>query len=483
MSPERKNVALPDYSGRRVTVMGLGRFGGGVGVSRFLAKCGADVTVTDLADETVLAESLAQLADVPIRRFALNGHPPDVFRDCDLLVINPAVKPNQADVLAAVARGVEVTSEIEIFCRHNPAPVIAVTGSNGKSTTTALIHHLLQHCWQDDDSRVWLGGNIGISLLDQLQQIRPEDLVVLEISSFQLEQLKQGYFRPQIAVITNFSPNHLDWHGSVDAYRAAKQRILDAQTRTDYAVLPADDDAELPWNSRGGALRFGIRDTGEDGAFVEDGSLILRSGQSQSRGGSGCVEDAVRLAQPAQLPGEHNRKNIAAAACVAWLAGAEADRFSEALLSFVPLPHRFQLVAARHGRKFYNDSIATTPESAIQALRVFAGRVILLAGGYDKGQDLTAFAAEIRQRATVAVLMGQTAETLRRLIANAAGPTGPEIMIGADFSESFLMAVALSHPGDIVLLSPGCASFGWFRDYRDRGEQFQTMAKEWTPDT
>lgn len=469
------------YGDLRVTVMGLGRFGGGVAAARFLASQGAQVAVTDLRQADELQESLAQLAEVPVAAWALGEHPERLFRECDLLVVNPAVRPDDPYVALARERGTPVTTEIDLFCRHNPAPVIGVTGSNGKSTTTALIYHLLQHAWQNVTRRAWLGGNIGISLLERLPDIRPEDLVVLELSSFQLELLRQHRFRPLIGILTNFTPNHLDWHGSLDAYQRAKQGLFDAQLTTDAALLPDESDDGARWRIRGRLLRFGTHDTGENGAFLEDGVLTLRCSQSgTSRGGS--LEEALRFQQPPQLVGRHNQLNLAAACGAAWLAGAAPELFAPAVQSFQPLPHRLQQVAERCGRRFFNDSIATTPESAIQALRVFRQRIILLAGGYDKGQDLSQFAAEIRRHAAAVVLMGQTAESLRRQIELTEGAGQPVISVGRDFADSFSQAVALSRPGDIVLLSPGCASYGWFRDYRERGELFEQLARDWEPD-
>ena len=473
------------YSNCRVTIMGLGRFGGGVAAARFLSAHGARVKITDERTKEQLSESVQLLSDCCIEQFALGGHPADVFQHCDLLVVNPAVKPDHPAVVRALRQGVDVTTEIELFLRHNPARVIAVTGSNGKSTTTALVHHLLTCCWQDRSRRVWLGGNIGVSLLDRLTEITASDWVVLELSSFQLELLRRKRFRPDIAVITNFTANHLDWHGTVEAYRNAKQGILDAQLRNDAAIIPDDiettprvDDGTSGWRIRSRCYRFGVDDQCEDGAFLQDGVLALRDSQP----GGVVAEDAVRLAVPFQLPGRHNQLNIAAACCAAWLAGADANVFSHSLQSFRPLPHRLQLIAERHGRRFYNDSIATTPESAIQALRVFHGRVVLLAGGYDKQQDLSEFAREISDRTTAVVLMGQTADTLQALLTGCAKGAGPAVQIGRDFSDAFARAVALSQPGDIVLLSPGCASFGWFRDYRDRGDQFIALSKSWNPE-
>ena len=473
----QKSPALPAYDGMHVTVMGLGRFAGGVAAVRFLAQHGAVVTVTDLLDANDLADSLAMLSDLPVARFAFGGHPEDVLTDCQLLLVNPAVRPDHPLVALARSRQIDVTTEIQLFLRHNPASVIAVTGSNGKSTTTAMIHHLLLHANPEFEGRIWLGGNIGISLLDQVRTIQPQDIVVLELSSFQLHLLGQNRFRPNIAVLTNFSPNHLDWHGSESEYRKAKQAIFDAQSAEDAAIIPDDSNSKghagnASWRVRGGQLRFGLTDQGDDGAFLECGMLILRSHS---------FEDAIRFTVPPQLPGQHNQLNIAAAACAAWLAGADSTLFSSALQTFRPLPHRLQLVTEQAGRQFWNDSIATTPESAIMALRVFQGRIILLAGGYDKGQDLTDFAAEIKSRVAAVMLMGQTASVLLRLLTDE--PSELQIKIAIDFRDAFRGAVAFSQRGDIVLLSPGCASYGWFQDFRERGDLFSALARDWSPDT
>jgi len=453
--------------------MGLGRFGGGVAAARFLANQGAIVTVTDLRSAEVLADSIRTLSNSQIAHYELNGHPESVLADCQLLVVNPAVHPDHPLVAEARNRHIDVTTEIALFLRHNPASVIAVTGSNGKSTTSALIHHLLLHAWPSFEGNVWLGGNIGISLLDQTPTIQPHDIVVLELSSFQLHLLRAEGFRPDIAIMTNFSPNHLDWHGTEAEYRKAKQAIFDAQTSADAAVIPDDTAAsgESAWRVRGNQFRFGLSDQGEAGAFLEDDLLILRSGHN---------EDVIRVQTPRQLPGKHNQLNIAAATCAAWLAGADATLFSAALETFRPLPHRLQLVVETAGRQFWNDSIATTPESAMMALRVFPGRIVLLAGGYDKGQNLASFAIEIRSRVAAVVLMGQTQPILHQLLTTE--PSDVKIRIASDFRDAFRCAVAFSLEGDIVLLSPGCASYGWFQDFRERGDQFSALAREWSPD-
>ncbi len=465
------------YRNLPVTVMGLGSFGGGLAAARFLAAQGALVTITDQKKEHELAESLAQLDHVPLHRLALGGHPDDVLSNCRLLVVNPAVPPEHPIVVQARQVGIDVTTEIELFLRHQRGKVIAVTGSNGKSTTTALIHHLLKH--SGSPGTAWLGGNIGISLLDQLDSITSDDHVVLELSSFQLHLLRSRRFRPDIAVLTNFSPNHLDWHGTLEAYRMAKQGIFAAQSRTDCSIIPTaleetEHAVRTTWRIRGRLHCFAIEDTGHDGAFFEAGSLILRTHH-------GTQEDSVRLSAPRQLPGQHNQLNLAAACCAAWLAGSNPLTFADSIRSFQPLPHRLQCVADRGGRQFWNDSIATTPESAIAALKHFSGRAVLLAGGYDKGQDLQEFAGEIQRSARGVVLMGQTAESLQQLLNSSSQGRALAIEKAADFHDAFARAVAMSRPGDIVLLSPGCASYGWFRDYRQRGEQFQALAGEWKP--
>jgi UDP-N-acetylmuramoylalanine--D-glutamate ligase len=225
------------------------------------------------------------------------------------------------------------------------------------------------------------------------------------------------------------------------------------------------------WRIRGRRLSFGLSDTGEDGAFIDSGSLILRDGGR---------EDAIRLHAPSSLPGDHNALNIAAAACAAWVAGADPLTFSQSLTSFVPLPHRLQRVAEGRGVAFYNDSVATTPQSSIAALQTMTQPTVILAGGSDKGADLTRFADAITQKAVAAVLMGETGGSLSSTLAQRSQTTSLlDVAIASDFADAFARAVALVPEGGIVLLSPGCASYGWFRDYRERGEQFIEMAREW----
>jgi len=452
-----------DYRDRSVLVMGLGAFGGGLGAVRFLVERGARVTVTDQRSAETLRDALGELQNLPDLTYRLGEHRIEDFQSADLVVVNPAVKRNHPCLEAAREAGIPLTSEMNLFWQWNRAPVVAVTGSNGKSTTTALTHAMLSQTGR----RSWLGGNIGVSLLPQVDQIQPTDVVVLELSSFQLEDLDRIQAHPAVAVVTNFAPNHLDWHGTLDEYRRAKQTLLRWQTPGDFAVLNGDDADVREWPGQGRRLLFGWDDRRGDGVFADP------------QGRTFLYRDGFRTELPIpgslRLPGRHNLANAMAAACAAGVLGADAAAIAAGLAGYKPLPHRLQFVGRVGGRDFYNDSLATTPESAIVGLAAFSQPVILLAGGYDKQVDLGPFAAEIARRAKAVALMGQTASVLRRGIHQsnpAACRVSPDL---ANFREAFAWAVAASAPGDVILLSPGCASYDWFRNFADRGNQFQTL--------
>ncbi|MCA9083179.1 MAG: UDP-N-acetylmuramoyl-L-alanine--D-glutamate ligase [Planctomycetaceae bacterium] len=466
------------YRGVNVTVMGLGTFSGGVSVVRFLAERGACVTVTDLRTEDQLQESLSELKDLSLRGLYCGSNPREAFRDAQLIIRNPAVKPGSVVLEECRRRGVIVSSEIELLLHHARGKVIGVTGSNGKSTTASLIHHLLVHGGTSGTGNIRLGGNIGRSLLPCVSEMTVDDTLVLELSSFQLELLRDSGICPDVAVLTGFTPNHLDWHGTMENYRAAKQILFRRQRSSDWAVLPGNDDANDSrlWQPRGHILRFGTSDTGEDGVFLDGGAVVVRRGSR---------EDAFRTATRSNLRGEHNERNTAAALCAAWAAGVDPHHAISSLSTFRPLPHRLERVVEVGGRVFYNDSNSTTPESTIAALKSFSRPIVVLVGGADKGVDVAELTAAIRRYATAAVLMGDTGPSLARHLCD--GPLPAEdgrlrrVVVASTFQEAFRHAVALADSGSIVLLSPGFASFGWFRDYRDRGDQFVDLARSWKP--
>lgn len=418
-----------DVRNQRVTVMGLGHFGGGVAATRWLARRGAVVTVTDTADASALADSLAALQGEPIAAFHLGGHCEGDFRRADLLVVNPAVRPDNPFLQLARESSVRVTSEIELFMNACPARIVGVTGSNGKSTTAAMTAALL-------DAR--LGGNIGGSLLDYVHEIGADDWVVLELSSFQLYHLSTDAKMPHVAIVTGCTPNHLDWHGSLAHYAAAKRRILAGQTPGDIAVLNTHDAEVATW-------------------------LPLVRGR-------GVTPVPLADVPPLAVPGEHNRVNAACAAAAALAVGRDAATVNRGLRAFRGLPQRLGLVAEIDGRRFYNDSTATTPESTIAALHSLAEPIWLLAGGRSKGFDFAPLAAAIAACARGAAFFGTVRGDL--LAAVTARVPGFPCFATEALNEALAWCWRQSRPGDAIVLSPGCASTDQFRHFRHRGERF-----------
>lgn len=457
---------LPEsFKDKRVTIMGLGLFGGGVAVAEYLASQEAQIVITDLRSAEQLADSIQQLSDSNIdATWFLGSHPNDAFDRSEIIVVNPAVRPGNKYVERCRGQEQLITSEIEIFSQNNPALTVAVTGSNGKSTTCQLIHDLLK-ANVDDARQIWLGGNIGRSLLSDLASIQESDIVVLELSSFQLHQLQGCGFRPEVAVVTGLTPNHLDWHPDLAHYVSSKQVISAGQRMNNAIVVPNDLEH---WPIPGRCLRFGLEDGGEDGVYIEDGSLVVRIGGS---------ETAERLTVSAAFRGDHNLRNLTAAVASVQLALDRSPAVQPALQRFRGLPHRMQIVCRSNGRTFIDDSSSTTPESTIAALRSIPSQCILMAGGGDKGVSLGPLGREIAQHANRVVTMGATAASLASaVLSESAGAT---VIQATDFPNAFEHAVELSQPGDIVLLSPGCSSHGWFSDFRERGHSFTRLANEW----
>jgi UDP-N-acetylmuramoylalanine--D-glutamate ligase len=451
-------------TGKNVLVMGLGRFGGGVDVAKFAYNTGGKVTITDLATEQQLSESIEKLKEFPDIEYHLGSHDPADFKQADIIVVNPAVPPHNEFLKLAQERNKFITSQINIFFELCPAPIIGITGANGKSTTAALTAHLLRETRDEGrgtrDRNVWLSGNIGNEpLLTIADQIRSDDLVVLELSSFQIEQLAQTQKGPHIALLTNLTPNHLDRYGTFANYCAAKENIFKFQkldrTPPAVSVFNAEDKIAAKWfeKYRRDAGRICVKFSVDD------------------------VSEEIRDNFP--LPGRANLSNLAAALCLARHFGVEDYRIIKSLPAFKSLPHRLELVTEINGVKWYNDSKATTPQSAITAIEAFDQPVIIIAGGYDKNIPFDEFGQKIAEKTKAAILLGQTAQKIADAIEKKLATEKKTKIEAADsLAEAVNLARQLAGSGDVVLLSPACASYDMFDNFEQRGKEFCRLVRE-----
>jgi len=443
--------------------MGLGTFGGGVGVAKFLADRGARVTVTDLKNEPDLSDSVKKLKNLGIR-FVLGRHEMDDFTAADFVVVSPAVPRNSEYILAARSAGIILRTEIGLFVERCPAAVCGITGSNGKTTTVSMIQSILKNAHTSH----WIGGNIGGSLLSDLRSISPEDRVVLELSSFQLEWLNEISWSPKIAAVLNIMPNHLDRHGTLDNYTTAKGYILDHQKNDDIAVLVRDDPGSCSLSSR---VRGNVTWVGTDldiPGIMLDGRTIA----DRSEGTITKILDICRL----KVPGKHMVINAMVAAACAREMGIDTTAIAEGLASYHGLPHRLEPLGEYNGIAFYNDSKATTPEAAAAGVTAFENKTIIpIFGGYDKKVSFDEMAQRIAGHVHWAALIGETAPLLSQALEKA----GIASSTYTSLDEAFEACVMRASDGDIVLLSPGCASYDMFNNFEERGEVFRMLVAEY----
>jgi len=449
-------------------VMGLGRFGGGIDVVKFVHKASAEVTVTDLLSKDKLTESINQLKDYQGINFHLGGHQKSDFENADIIIANPAV-PHDNEFLQIARKNKKlVTSQIEIFFQLCPAKIIGITGSSGKSTTAALTFHLLRN--SISGRKVYLTGNIGNQpMLCLLDKIKPRDLVVMEISSFQLEQLSNIKKAPHISLLTNLAPNHLDRHKTFENYCSAKENIFKYQkldeNNLSVSIFNAEDKIANQWYEK----------------YKNDTGRICQKFSEDD------ITDDIKNCF--KLPGRANLANLAAAVAIAKHFGIDEDRIKKALPSFKALPHRLQFVAEKNGICWYNDSKATTPESTIAAIASFDKPIILIAGGYDKNVSFDSLGLEIVKRAKAAILIGRTAPKIASAIRNLSGGAlaktdtqyasrNTKIIVADSMADAVAKAHGLAESGDIVLLSPACASYDMFDNYEHRGREFTRLVSE-----
>lgn len=457
-------------AGLRVTIIGLGREG--TALARFLARRGARVTASDIKGREALAGSLARLEGLDVRLF-LGEHPPEVL-DCDVLFLSPGV-PQEAPIAAeARRRRIPLSSETRLFTRLCPAPVIGITGSSGKTTTVTLVGRMLESAGR----RTLVGGNIGQPLIEHLDSIAPSDRVVMELSSFQLEgfgpatlperAFPPGGWSPPGAAILNITPNHLDRHPSMESYIAAKANILRYQREGDWAVLNADDPVTrgLRGMCAGRVLEFSLTGPVPAGAFLRGDDLVWapEPGHVQRI----CARSDLKLR------GWHNVGNVLAAIAIAGAAGADARAMAEVAGTFSGVEHRLEHVRTLGGVAYYNDSIATSPERAIAAIRAFSEPLVLLAGGRDKHLPWDGWVSLVRERVREVICFGEMAPMLERLLGEA-GDGGPRVHACGSLEEAVTLAAQVARPGEVVLLAPGGTSFDAFADFEARGRAFRAL--------
>jgi UDP-N-acetylmuramoylalanine--D-glutamate ligase len=449
------------YKGKTVLVFGLGRFGGGLDSTRFACNCGANVIVTDSLPAEKLTSALKELADCKGITWRLGSHDKADFDKADVIIVNPAVPPTHELIAYARSLGRKVTSQVEIFFDLCPAKIVGITGANGKSTTTALTAHLLSSGIGQKGfpyRKVWLSGNIGNRpLLSIVDEVTPDDLVVLELSSFQLEQLGESRCAPHASLITNLAPNHLDRHGTYENYAAAKENIfrfqkLDAKAPV-LSVFNAKDEIGLSWYEK----------------YKTDKGRVCELFREED------VTPALR--QVFTLPGWANRQNLAGALHIAHFLGVTDDSILKTLADFKGLPHRLELVRKVGGIGWYNDSIATTPESVMVALDAFECPRIIIAGGYDKKLPFDELGRRMAKQAKAVVLIGVCAEKIKKAVLDAGGSPSMIHMAGNSMEKAVEISASLAAPGDVVLMSPACASYDMFTNFEHRAQVFRDLVK------
>lgn len=441
----------------------------GVGVSNtplleLLLTEGIRVTACDKRSREQMGEQAEHLEQLGCELHLGADYLKDL--DADVIFRTPGLRPDVPEIAACVDRGAVLTSEMEVFFEVCPCTIIAVTGSDGKTTTTTIIAELLKAAGK----RVWVGGNIGHPLLCEADGMLATDYAVLELSSFQLMTMKHS---PHIAVVTNLAPNHLDVHRDMAEYVAAKENIFRHQSGEDVAVFNADNDitAEQSRRAPGRARLFSRQDEVADGVFLRGEDIVCRSGRH---------ERVIMTTGDIKIPGVHNVENyMAAIAAVDGLVPDEVIR--DFAREFGGVEHRIELVRTYRGVRYYNDSIASSPSRTIAGLRSFREKVILIAGGYDKHIPFDVLGPEIVEHVKLLVLCGATADKIRAAVENAPGyePGKPEIRDVTPFTAAVEAARDRAQPGDVVTLSPACAAFDQFKNFAERGKFFKSIVNGW----
>ncbi len=455
-------MTMETWVNKRVLILGAARQG--LALARYLVKQGALVTLSDQRPSDKMETAQTTLQGLPVK-WALGGHPLSLLNETDLVCISGGVPLTIPIVIQAIGRKIPLSNDSQVFFDAVRCPVIGITGSAGKTTTTTLVGRMAEADTQPP-RRAWVGGNIGKPLVDLLDEIQPEDIVVLELSSFQLELMTSA---PQIAAVLNITPNHLDRHGTLEAYTAAKVRIIEYQQSNDNAILNRDDRGswQLAPKVRGHLSSFGFArpDREVTGTFCENEFLIWQE--------NGVVQPILPRAE-ILLRGEHNLANVLAASCIARAAGCSFDAIRAGVSGFRGVAHRLEFVRTWHGAMWINDSIATAPERTSAALRSYNEPLVLLLGGRDKNLPWQNLAAQIRGRVDHVIVFGEAAEKILLALGMPENGQKPfSITRCGGLEQAVRAAAVVAKPGDVVLLSPGGTSYDEFTDFEERGEAFR----------
>lgn len=456
-----------NYSGQRTLIVGAARQG--TALARYLIKHGSSVVVTDLRPESDLQEAVRSLEDLPVK-WALGGHPLELLDDTDVVYVSGGVPLDIPLVKEAMSRGIHLSNDSQIFLENAPCPVIGITGSAGKTTVTSLVGRMAEAETQQGEvyRKAWVGGNLGNPLISDLDEMQAEDIAVMELSSFQLEVMT---ISPHIAVILNITPNHLDRHGNMDAYIAAKSRILMFQDAEDVAVLCSDD--EIHWSLEeiaiGHLISYGIKNDKCPAycVHVEHDQVFVQEGTSKTN-----IVDKSEI----ELRGEHNLLNVLASCAASFAAGFSFEAMRAGIRGFQGVPHRLEFVRNYAGADWYNDSIATSPERVLAAVRSFEEPLVLLAGGRDKDLPWNSFADEVAPSVRELVLFGESAEMIRQIVSESINPGN--LYLCETLEAAVKKAAEVAQEGDVVLLSPGGTSFDEFKDFADRGEWYRKWVQQ-----
>lgn len=451
-----------EWSGKNILIFGAARQG--LSLTRFLVKHGANVTLTDNRPADQLQDTIQSLEGLSVN-FAFGGHPLELLDKTDLISVSGGVPLTLPILEEAKRREIPLTNDSQIFMEAVPCKVIGITGSAGKTTTTTLVGEIIKNAIKIP-ARAWVGGNIGLPLIDLVDQIKEDDKVILELSSFQLELMTKS---PHIALITNITPNHLDRHGTLEAYTEAKAHILDYQSRRDITILNRDDPGAwaLRKKARGDLFSFGFSKVEDidNGAFLINDELVL---QFLGMPKTICHRSEV------PLRGDHNIMNVLAACTIALTSAVPVEIMRETILNFKGVDHRMEFVREWKGAKWINDSIATAPERTIAAIESYDEPLLLLLGGKDKNLPWNKLAQLVHQKVDHVVIFGHAAEKIETALQKESGYERPFSITRCEKMDDALQAAGqIVQPGQVVLLSPGGTSYDEFTDFAERGERFR----------